>query len=646
MPDELIRGDPLIRANRRLAEAADGVYRRGEIYLRWLQRFSSLFFGTWIGRLLTLYLAVPFGGAFLVLEGLQHVLVDPLWHLFGPVHLRLEPLAASAVGLAVAPEMGGGLLTVSTWYALDRHPPHLLNRWSLPLLGLFFLGLLYRPAFRRRVGDGFLFLGRVLRWPIWDVPSAVLTLPLVERFLQSWSYFLLAQYLLKPLLWTLLLLLVPYLCGVTAGTLALTGVCLFASILLLLVSRLGVYLEEVTTDGLARWWGLLRSNVLPDLFRWVVFIFRVFQERVEKLLYTVDEWLRFQSGESRLSLGIKAVLGVFWWLITYVLRFAVNLLIEPQINPIKHFPVVTVSHKLVITLGVPPLAHLLENALQMRQVDAFALAGAIGFMIPGIFGFLAWELKENWRLYRANQSPTLDPVLVGHHGETVPQLMRPGFHSGTLPKLFARLRKNLRHGKGQSARKQQEALAEVSESLHHFVERSLLALLAASRDWGPSLSLTLEQIRLATRRITLELSCRGLAEERLILLLDQHGGLLAAGFAQAGFLGQATPEQRQTFLDALAGFYKLAGVNLVREQIAAHLPQLGEYLITANGLVPLANPQQTIPLQGLEFSATPITWKDWVETWERDRHGKGHETPLLADFASSFRTLGVSSAQR
>ena len=39
---ELLRGDRLLRADRELAEVLDGVHRRGEIYLRGLQRFSAL----------------------------------------------------------------------------------------------------------------------------------------------------------------------------------------------------------------------------------------------------------------------------------------------------------------------------------------------------------------------------------------------------------------------------------------------------------------------------------------------------------------------------------------------------------------------------------------------------------------------------
>ena len=45
----------------------DGVYRRGEFYLRWMQRLSSLGFGTGVGRFLTRFAVVPFGGAFVTL---------------------------------------------------------------------------------------------------------------------------------------------------------------------------------------------------------------------------------------------------------------------------------------------------------------------------------------------------------------------------------------------------------------------------------------------------------------------------------------------------------------------------------------------------------------------------------------------------
>jgi hypothetical protein len=72
-PIQFFTGDPLIRINRQLAADLDGIYRRGEIYLRWLQRFTSLFFGTPVGRFLTLYLFLPVLGAFFILKGVNEV---------------------------------------------------------------------------------------------------------------------------------------------------------------------------------------------------------------------------------------------------------------------------------------------------------------------------------------------------------------------------------------------------------------------------------------------------------------------------------------------------------------------------------------------------------------------------------------------
>ena len=72
-----------------------------------------------------------------------------------------------------------------------------------------------------------------------------------------------------------------------------------------------------------------------------------------------------------------------------------TLLIEPQVNPIKHFPVVTVSHKLILPF-LPHLTYVLVNLNVMDRYQAGLTATVIVTSIPGIFGFLAWELKENW----------------------------------------------------------------------------------------------------------------------------------------------------------------------------------------------------------------------------------------------------------
>ena len=159
-----------------------------------------------------------------------------------------------------------------------------------------------------------------------------------------------------------------------------------------------------------RSWQLFSNDLIPGLFRLIMAFFRRLLDDVERLLYTVDEWLRFRSGDSRGSLVVKAVLGLFWFFVTYVVRFCVNLLVEPQINPIKHFPVVTVSHKLVLTFVMPALTVILWST-GMNPFLAGCLAFVVQISLPGIPGFLVWEFKENWRLYRANQSPILQPQI-------------------------------------------------------------------------------------------------------------------------------------------------------------------------------------------------------------------------------------------
>ena len=135
-------------------------------------------------------------------------------------------------------------------------------------------------------------------------------------------------------------------------------------------------------------------------------------ESVERLLYSVDEWLRFRTGDSRWSLFFKPVLGLGWFFLTYLIRVFINLFFEPTVNPIKHFPVVTVSHKVILPLSIR-LTRLLAAPLSpLGPRLALFIAGTTVLLIPGVFGFLVWELKENWRLYESNRPEKLVPVTV------------------------------------------------------------------------------------------------------------------------------------------------------------------------------------------------------------------------------------------
>jgi hypothetical protein len=281
------------------------------------------------------------------------------------------------------------------------------------------------------------------------------------------------------------------------------------------------------------------------------------------------------------------------------------------------------------------------------------VAGGAIFLLPGLAGFLVWEFKENWRLYRANQSPTLRPEVVGHHGETMLRLMRPGLHSGTLPKLYARLR----HGRGRSLRKQYESLHHLRERLRQFVERNLFAVLAGSKSWGGAMPLHVGELRIGTNRIRLEL--RGLGAS-IHVDFEEHAGWLTGGLTCVSgwpetWLARLDREPMLAFRDALGGFYKLAGVDVVREQVEKVLPAGSDYELTAAGLVvwpaddgkggfvydlsagPELSPRSSgttcaalppLPATALLYTASPIFWRDWVLTWQLDHDGKGH-MPLL-----------------
>jgi hypothetical protein len=595
-------GDQLIRVNRQFASDLDGVYHRGEIYLRWLQRLSAAAFGTYIGRLLTLYIALPFGCSLAVLKVWDEVME----YLPGGPSEKSE--AAKHID----------------WPAFT-------------LLGLFFLALFHVGPFRRGLLRASLKTWQSLRRCFRDLPAWFLRLPWMVRLLQSRPWLFFFQFVLKPLPWAVLCTLGLRYFGWNVSLSLAAGAATFVAGSLLLNSRWGAYVEEMAADNAMRTWQLIHVDLIPGLVRWVIYLYRRLHEELERLIYTVDEWLRFRHGDSRLSLLAKPVLGLFWFGIAYLFRVIFNLFVEPTFNPIKHFPTVTVTAKLLLPI-YPELLHTFRAPIEPLLGKALGNTVAVTTigLLPGFAGFLVWEFKENWRLYRANQAPTLRPEIVGHHGETVLHLMRPGFHSGTLPKLFSRLR----HGRGRSPRKQYEALHHLRERLRQFVQRNLFAILAGSKTWGDAMPLGVGEIYIATNRIRIELQATAAS---VYVDFEEHGGWLLAGLTGSTacpqtWLPRLTPQQSLAFRDALGGFYKLAGVDAVREQMESQLPPGAVYDLTENRLMVwppsgsngevvydlTAGPKADVLL----YSATPIRWADWVETWQRDHDGKGHE-PLL-----------------
>jgi hypothetical protein len=284
-------------------------------------------------------------------------------------------------------------------------------------------------------------------------------------------------------------------------------------------------------------------------------------------------------------------------------------------------------------------------------------------VVPGLAGFLVWEFKENWRLYAANRRRDLGPTIVGHHGERMIQFVRWGFRSGTLPKHFAKLRKAnrkaARTGNWKASHKHQHAIQAVEEQVRRFTERELVAVLAAAGQWG-AMRLAVGEIRVSGNRILIELTSSDPAHESLWLAFTDRSGWLLASVDRPGWLANLSHAQAQALANALAGFYKMAGVDLVREQIESRLPN-ESYEIADEGLVVWhgANRQGAItlrpgdwpaaetshngrptstfdpfppPRSELLFSDAAFSWDRWVSIWEQQEFSSsacGEPRPLL-----------------
>ncbi len=571
-PTEFLRGDRLLQSDGALAKALDGVHRRGEVYLRWLQRFSALAFGTSVGRFLTRFVALPFGGSFVLLKGLEEIYELSLGRL-SEAHL------------------------------------HLVNMPSLLLLGAVALGLINFGRFRRGFVALLGTLGRVIRAVLVELPARLLDLPLLRRLIASAPVLAAWRLAIKPGLVAAAVWLAARGVGLGPPAAVAVGLTALLAASLTFNTRAGRVLEEQAIEGISRACRGLFFEVIPGLFHMIMSAFNRLIEWVEKLIYAVDEWLRFREGQSAVVLAIKSVLGLIWGVVAYAARIYLVLLVEPQLNPIKHFPVVTVAAKIMLPF-VLVLTSLLAAPLKpvLGAVIANAVAATTVFFLPGVFGFLVWELRSNWRLYDANRPRALGPIPVGSHGETVGRFLRPAFHSGTLPKRFARLRSALRAGRERAALKHREALHHVEEAMRRLIEREIASLLRETRTLGAD-SIEPGSIHLATGRIRFELLGEDRDQPSLWIDLEERSGVLAAGVSRMGWLASLDEAQRRTLADALAGLYKISGVERI------HTP--GQRLAKLQVETTDAGADGVAPASA-DFADVVIPWRAWVEAWENE----------------------------
>nr|MBA2538148.1 hypothetical protein [Deltaproteobacteria bacterium] len=551
---ELKSGDQLLRADDLLSKSMDGVYRRGEQYMRWLQKFSSLLFGTRIGRFLTLWLILPALGAVAVIEGLHHM-VGPLVKLITGV----EP-------------------PISTPYTLIG-------------CGVFLFLLIHVPPFRRLA----IWIGLKLWWVIklvfWDGPRAVWTHPIVTTYFKSRAH----RWLVRPaILGAITWLVVPEHFELPVIPIELrhliAGVVVI-SMALAMNTRVWRIAQERLGDWAVRSGRHVTTRLIPGAVKLILDVFAKLIERFDRAIYRVDEWLRFRKGQSILIVIIKGTLGALWFVVTYVLRLYINLFIEPTINPIKHFPVVTVAAKLIIPI-IPALQASLTNATEpLLGAAASAFAAFNVIMLPGLAGFLVWEFKENWRLYRATRPKVMTAQVIGHHGETMVAFMKPGFHSGTIPKLYTKLRRAAWKDDERGVAKHTEGLHHVEEAVATFVDRQLVSMLNEVPSFKPT-DVAVKHVEIGSNRVQVELICpsvmRG-THDHTTIRFEQQSGWLVASIPEPGWLAALDDNHRKIFEIALSGFYKLSGVELAREQLETALQGDGSapppYDISDEGLL-------------------------------------------------------------
>ena len=648
MPDldrrDVRSGDELLRCDRALSRSLDGVYRRGESYMRFLQRISSVLFGTPVGRLLSLYLILPFLGAYTVLEGVYHmvVLVVDRVGLVNPLHAAGAPLHAAG-----APHHDATAAALTWVRAVHEHSVH---RWleiatpTMILIGAAFLFLLLHVTlFRRAVLLVLRMVGRVLRLVLFTLPRALLRRPLVLRMLGSRF----SRWVVQPAVPAAIAWLVS---DGLARWLVAGGV--FVGFALGLNSRLGRRAQELLADALVRGGRQLTGRIVPSVIRWILQIFSELIEWLNRGLYRVDEWLRFKSGQTRLTLVLKGTFGAVWSVISYFLRLYINLFIEPEVNPIKHFPVVTVAAKILLPFS-PPMVSAISGPASQLMGDTLGSSFAVFtvIVIPGLAGFLVWEFKENWKLYARTRGKILEPISIGHHGETMVGFLKPGFHSGTIPKRFTKLRRAAWKADEHGVAKHREELHHVEEAIEKFVDRELVSMLNESISFRVA-DVSVEHIAVGSNRVQIDLACSSVSPDRARIAFEYQSGWTVASVPERGWIDRLDEHQRRILEIALAGFYKRSGVDLVREQLEHVLAGDGTpppYDISDDGLVvwpgrgyqteaiyDLRALYPTAKLRGEPWSGElpglaghhalyfrePLSWQVWTNVWEQLARGE------------------------
>ncbi len=599
------KGDALLTLDENLSVQLDGIYRRSDFYLRWLEKSTALNFGTATGRTLTKFLTLPFGGSFLLIESAD---------------LINDKISGERI-------------------------PDLTRTLAFIALGIFFFGIINNISFRTFVLEVLLSFWKTAKFIFYKIPSALLTW---NPFLLIWKSLpvqVIYSLILKPLVFTEAIALwlpksYPYHVG---------EIVLFIGFTLLLNSRPGRLLSEFAISGMMTLGKLVQDGLISILFTIMVQSFKKTIEGLEFVLQWVNDWLRLRGRAKPWQVALRGILGLLWSPIAFFLRFYTVVLIEPGINPIK-FPISSVAAKFTYPIIIPLTPEIVQFFSPfIGDVLSNLFFGTTIWLMPNLFGFLFWETKENWGLYRANRPQSLRPMAVGTHGETIPQLLKLGFHSGTIPKLFMKLRKAELEAVSRSdwrkARTLRLDLQTIKERLARFIERDLLIPMQQNNKSFIK-PLRVSEISLGLNRIEAEMTGmddNGYASFKISLELVD--GILMGSVSKPGGTLALNEQQNRCLSLGIAGLYKFAGIEISKEQVTSNLPSwVSDWKISEGNLVLFSENQSTIlvpintgepqlklQVKNLEkactlntldaerllFGRQPLTWQEWSKGWDR-----------------------------
>lgn len=520
---ELVRGDLLSRLDRELARRLPGIHRPGELYLGAFQLLAAVAFGTPAGRGFCKLALFPGAIAASALTVLQLTVGRPI---------EWAPLEDPALVLGVS----AALSLIANVRPLRQAATIML--WRVPRRVVSAIGALVARTPRRlrtialypAIGGQLTAWYLAAHWPALEHAAGRelrVAFPQTMRF--AVGYVLAAAVINTRV-------------GVTLAGLA-AGVA------------------RVAIDAIGR-------GFLVRLYHLIIGLSHGLARRLERFNHAVASWLRSVEGETRAAVAAKALAGLVWAPVYYVFRAYVLLFLEPQVNPLK-FPAVSVSYKLMIPI-YEPMARTIAGWAGILLPTTVAVwgANAFTFFFCGIFGFLAWELKENWRLYRRNASATVKALPIGSHGETLAELLRPGFHSGPLPRLYRARRRAAsivpRSERAHAAVRALDAERDhVHEAISRFVAAELVRPLArhpafanARVDADPA------QVTSTGHAIGFTLRIDGIALE---VELEERRGVLAAHLG--GSVALLSRPQQHVLAVQYAYFCELASVDASRNAI-------------------------------------------------------------------------------